>query len=296
MDLVSPPAFELREPQHRSAITLMSAHSGCYYPPDWQASSRLDTLTLRRSEDAFIDDLISFGPELCMSLLCARYARAYLDVNRDPLELDPCLFYDAPTKQQKLSDRVKAGLGVVPRVVGIGMDIYPNKIPIAEALRRIAHIHIPYHAKITELTTQSIAAHGYGVLLDWHSMPSAAVADKGRLTPDIVLGDRRGLACNPALTQLMRDAFSAQGLRVAINDPYAGGYTTERYGRPFTGVHTLQIELNRRLYMDEIRIEKSLGYSALKRSISAVLAHAKAAIPLLPLAQRSPTRLPLAAE
>jgi N-formylglutamate amidohydrolase len=296
MQLTLPPAFELSEPPHPAAIILMSAHSGCYYPPDWQASSRLDPLTLRRSEDAFIDDLISSGPDLGMTLLRAGYARAYLDVNRDPSELDPCLFYDAPTRQHKLSDRVKAGLGVVPRMVGIGMDIYPNKIPIAEALRRIAHIHMPYHAKLTDLAAQSMAAHGYAVLLDWHSMPSGAVAEKGRLAPDIVLGDRHGLACDPALTQLIRDAFRAHGLRVVVNDPYAGGYTTERYGQPFAGVHTLQIELNRQLYMDEIKIEKSLGYSSLQRVISEVLTHVSRSLPQLPLAQSNLAPLSLAAE
>ncbi len=288
--------FDVMLPNAASAVVLASAHSGRHYPSALLSRSRLDATSLRRSEDAFVDELLFLGVDLGMTLITATYARAYLDVNRDCNELDSALFFDAPFNGRKTSDRVSAGLGVVPRVVGIGMDIYADKMPLAEAQQRIAAIHAPYHAKLEQLLAASRQAHDYAVLLDWHSMPSGAVADKGRLAPDIVLGDRHGSSCSAPLTRWVRTAFEAHGLRVAVNDPYAGGYTTERYGRPKTGLHTLQIELNRGLYLDETRIEKTTAFAGLQITISAILAELAKAIPSLNLAKLRPQQLRIAAE
>ncbi len=263
--------FCLDVPVDAGPVVLSSAHSGRHYPAEWRDASRLDPVVLRRSEDAFVDELIEAGPALGMSLIAATHARAFVDVNRDPADLDPALFHDAPIGRTKISPRVQAGLGVIPRVVGIGLDIYPNKLAVAVAEHRIAQFHRPYHQALGALLAARCQLHGHAVLMDWHSMPSGAVADKGRLAPDVVLGDCRGLACAPAVIALLSAAFVARGLRVAINDPYAGGYMTEQYGHPATGIHAVQIELNRALYLDEIRIAKTAGFTPLKASISAVL-------------------------
>jgi N-formylglutamate amidohydrolase len=288
--------FRVILPDVAGAVVLASAHSGRHYPETLLSSSRLDATSLRRSEDAFVDQLLAPAASLGMTVIEATFARAYLDVNRDCRELDPALFSGTPLKGGKQSDRVLAGLGVVPRVVGIGMDIYSSKIPLEEAQQRIATIHAPYHAMLEKLLAARLAFHAYAVLIDWHSMPSGAVADKGRSAPDVVLGDRHGLSCSAQLTRRVRTAFEAHGLRVAVNEPYAGGHTTERYGRPETGLHTLQIELNRGLYLDEVRVEKTVGFAKLQLTISAILAELADAVQFMNLAQNPPYQMPLAAE
>lgn len=269
-DLVAPPvepAYDIVEgAEPRTPVVLASPHSGRFYPPDMMAASSLDAAAIRRSEDAFVDRLAQGAPRLGMTLIRARYARAYVDVNREPYELDAAMFEDEiPAFARSRTARVAAGLGAIARVVGEGQEIYARKLTFAEAKRRIEAVHRPYHRALSDLVAQARARFGVCVLMDWHSMPSAAgvAAGKGGRSADFVLGDRFGAACAPALSRALEQGLEQMGYAVIRNFPYAGGYTTEFYGRPGRGVHAVQIEINRALYLDEATLEPGPGYGAL---------------------------------
>ncbi|HUO22477.1 MAG TPA: N-formylglutamate amidohydrolase [Caulobacteraceae bacterium] len=251
-------------------LVFASPHSGRCYPPALMAQSVLDEATIRRSEDALVDRLIAGAPAFGAVCLSARYARAYVDLNREPYELDPAMFEDElpPFARARRSPRVAAGLGSIARVVGEGQEIYRGKLRFDDARRRIETIHRPYHQALTELVDQARAAHGVSILIDWHSMPSApGGTTAGRRVCDIVLGDRFGSACSPRLIRLVEGALEGMGYRVARNTPYAGGYTTEFYGRPERGSHALQVEISRSLYLDESSLQPNAGFERLKRDL-----------------------------
>ncbi len=245
-----------------TALVFASPHSGGVYPPDMVEAARLPVETLRASEDAFVDRVIAGAPALGASVILARLARAYVDLNREPWELDPSMFdEDLPDYARGRTARVAAGLGAIPRVAGEGRPIYARKLTFAEARDRIELAHRPYHDALDRQLAAARAAHGAAILIDWHSMPAAAARGvRGRGgSCDIVLGDRFGAACSPKLTGLVERELEALGYRVARNAPYAGGYTTEHYGRPAKRTHALQIEINRALYMDEETREPTEG-------------------------------------
>jgi N-formylglutamate amidohydrolase len=235
------------------------------------SAAALDALAIRRSEDALVDDLIAQAPALGAAVIAARYARAYIDVNREPFELDPAMFADElPDFARARTARVAAGLGAIARVVSEGQEIYARKLTFAEARARIERAHRPYHAALERLIGEAHAAHGYAILIDWHSMPSAAARAGRDRACDIVLGDRFGAACAGVLTKTVERELEALGYRVARNSPYAGGYTTEHYGRPARRVHALQIEINRAIYMNEATLEPTPGVEGLKRDLEAL--------------------------
>jgi N-formylglutamate amidohydrolase len=247
-------------------LVFASPHSGRLYPDDMMAAAALDALSIRRSEDAFVDDLIGAAPDLGAALITARFARAYIDLNREAFELDPNMFADElPEFARARTARVAAGLGAIARVVSEGQEIYARKLTFAEARSRIEGAHRPYHAALSGLIAEAQAAHGFAILVDWHSMPAAAAKAGGRERPsDMVLGDRFGASCAGLLPGRVERELEAMGYRVARNTPYAGGYTTEHYGRPARRVHALQIEINRGLYLDEASLAPTAGFDALK--------------------------------
>jgi N-formylglutamate amidohydrolase len=254
-----------------------SPHSGRIYPAEMMAASQLDRRAIRRSEDAYVDELIAAAPEFGHTLIAAELARAFMDVNREPWELDPAMFEDElPAFARARTARVAAGLGAIARIVCEGQEIYARKLTFAEAEARVRQVHQPYHATLTALIAEAKASHGVAVLIDWHSMPAAASTRAGE-SCDVVLGDRFGAACNAAVTGLVERELSAMGYRVARNAPYAGGYTTEHYGRPGRKVHALQIELSRALYFDETALQPTSGMPRLKadlgRLFKALAAH-----------------------
>ena len=269
-------AFELRRAAPEgalppTALVFASPHSGRFYPEDMMSAAALDALAIRRSEDALVDDLIAQAPALGAAVIAARYARAYIDVNREPFELDPAMFADElPDFARARTARVAAGLGAIARVVSEGQEIYARKLTFAEARARIERAHRPYHAALERLIGEAHAAHGYAILIDWHSMPSAAARAGRDRACDIVLGDRFGAACAGVLTKTVERELEALGYRVARNSPYAGGYTTEHYGRPARRVHALQIEINRAIYMNEATLEPTPGVEGLKRDLEAL--------------------------
>ncbi|MGE0339735.1 MAG: N-formylglutamate amidohydrolase [Xanthobacteraceae bacterium] len=267
------PAFDIEEPYTAPGpVVCNSPHSGCQYPASFLRQSRLDLEALRRSEDTFVDELFAGAPALGIPLMRAHFPRAYLDVNREPYELDPRMFDGRlPAFANTRSLRVAGGLGTVARVVGDSREIYPKRIPVAEAMMRIERFYKPYHRALRRLLTRAQEAHGFALLLDCHSMPSNASAREERPRADIVLGDRYGTSCPAEITEMVEHTLRAQGYTVLRNKPYAGGFITEHYGDPRAGLHALQIEVNRALYMDEQHYEKSAGFEALQHNLNGLV-------------------------
>ena len=272
------PAFDIRRAggdgqAPPTPLVFASPHSGRLYPDDMAPA--LDGVAIRRSEDAYVDELVGAAPDLGCVLICARLARAYIDVNREPFELDPAMFADElPDFARARSARVQAGLGAIARVVSEGQEIYDRKLTFAEARARIEGAHAPYHAALARLLGEAHAAHGMAILIDWHSMPAAAAKAGGRDGPcEMVLGDRYGGSCSPLVTGTVEKALEAMGYKVARNAPYAGGYTTEHYGRPQRRTHALQVEINRALYLDEATLSLTEGFTRLKADLETLTAH-----------------------
>ena len=280
--------FRLDRPARQTVpFVFASPHSGRCYPQSLLARSRLDATTLRRSEDAFVDELFAGTVALGAPLLAAQFPRAFLDVNRGIAELDPAMFdrvldmkVDAPTP------RVAAGLGVIPRIVRDGAEIYRGKLTAADAQARLEQFYKPYHRSLAGLMEETRARFGVAVLIDCHSMPSALSV------PDIVLGDRYGAACAPVLSNRTEAAFTRARFSVARNTPYAGGHTTVQYGRAASGFHALQIEINRALYLDEDRIAKKTCFEDVKARLMQGIEFLTA----MPLSHLGGGEMPLAAE
>ncbi|MEO8558274.1 MAG: N-formylglutamate amidohydrolase [Rhodospirillales bacterium] len=269
--------YEVLAPARQTApLVFASPHSGDIYPPDFVARSRLDMRTLRRSEDSYVDELFAAAPSLGAPLIRALFPRAYVDPNREPYELDPAMF-DGPLPDfvNRNSSRVAAGLGTVARVVANGETIYRGKLSFAEAEQRIANCYRPYHGALSELVAATQQHFGCAMLVDCHSMPSVGgpmERDSGAGRVDIVLGDCHGVSCDPRLTDLADRVLRAEGFAVQRNAPYSGGFTTQHYGRPAEGVHTLQIEINRGLYMNEFTYERAASFANVRRRLTKLIA------------------------
>jgi len=263
---VTPPASP------RQPLVFASPHSGRDYPRAFVERSRLDPHLLRRSEDAYVDELFAAVPGLGAPLIRALFPRAYLDVNREPWELDPAMFADdLPDYVNIRSPRAAAGLGTVARVVASGAEIYRGKLSFADAAQRVDTLWRPYHQALEALIAETQARFGVVLLVDCHSMPSVggpSDQDAGRRRVDFVLGTCHGTACAPAVAEAMSAALKRAGYSVALNEPYAGAYTTRHYGRPRDGRHALQIEINRALYMDEARLAKKPYFDTLARHLA----------------------------
>src|ERR1700704_253934 len=275
------PPFEILEPgEWHGPAVFNSPHSGSVYPRAFLNASRLDVATLRRSEDSFVDELVRGVVAQGYPLMRAPFPRCYVDVNREPYELDPRMFEGRlPAFANTRSMRVAGGLGTVARVVGDAQEIYDQRIPIDDALRRIEGLYKPYHRALRRLLTRVHRDFGTAVLVDCHSMPSMAGTKDDRPRADIVLGDRYGTSCVPIVAEEIEATFRDLGYAVSRNKPYAGGFITEHYGNPAAGLHSVQIEINRALYMDERRYERSAAFDRLAADIM-TLAERLDAIPL----------------
>jgi N-formylglutamate amidohydrolase len=285
--------FEIIRPDRPlMPLVFNSPHSGRNYTRGFLAASRLDERGLRRSEDFRVEELFGAAPALGAPLLLAHFPRAYLDVNREPYELDPRMFDGRlPGFANTRSMRVAGGLGTVPRVVGDGHEIYRRRLPVAEAMMRIDTVYRPYHAALRGLVHDTLKRFGEAVLIDCHSMPSASLGPETGIRPDIVLGDRYGTSCAPQVMDAAQVIFEHLGYTVARNRPYAGGFITEHYGQPATGTHALQIEINRSLYMDEGALATNAGFQRLSRDLTDFIAAFGHAVSTMALTYR-----PLAAE
>ncbi|MEL6678998.1 MAG: N-formylglutamate amidohydrolase [Pseudomonadota bacterium] len=289
MRLTQTRAYDLAQPERRTGIAVFnSPHSGARYTGAFLRESLLDAQTLRSSEDAFVDDLFAAAPEHGAPLLKAVAPRAFVDLNRAETELDPAIIAVAP--KSGTNPRLAAGLGVIPRVVSEGRAIRSGKMSMLEAQKRLDQFYHPYHRQLGRLISATLRMSGACVLYDCHSMPHDAVraqTPRSQGTPDIVLGDRFGASCASWITDAATRAFERAGFRVARNTPFAGGHITSHYGRPERQVHALQIEIDRSLYMDEKRIERSDGFLDVQARLSDVVGA---------LAALHPDALPMAAE
>jgi len=262
--------FAIQRPaSHTLPAVFASPHSGTDYTPAFKAASRLDALTLRKSEDSFVDEIFAAAPEIGAPLIKALFPRAYIDPNREPFELDAEMFSDPlPSFVNTHSPRIAAGLGTIARVVASGEEIYRGKLTFAEAADRINRLYRPYHRALQTLVEETRDALGWCLLIDCHSMPSVGGPmdqDPGMARVDFVLGDCYGASCDGTITRHVETVLGAAGYTVTRNIPYSGGYTTVHYGRPSAGIHALQIEINRSLYMDEGNFTRRPGLDDLAR-------------------------------
>jgi N-formylglutamate deformylase len=268
--------FEILAPAAWSApLVFNSPHSGRCYDAAFLKASRLSPMALRKSEDSFVDELFLDCLTHGAPMLRAHVPRSFVDLNREPYELDPRLFDgDLPGYANITSARVAGGLGTIPRIVAEGEEIYRGRLSLADGLARIERIYLPYHRTLAALVAEVTGKNGAMLLLDCHSMPSSAathVHPPVRAPIDVVLGDRFGQSCNEEITGLVERLLSDEGLTVLRNRPYAGGFITHSYGAPSRGHHALQIEINRALYLDETSLEKTVNFAELKRALSRVI-------------------------
>lgn len=253
-------------------FVLNSPHSGRHYPKRFLSMSRLDANVIRRSEDCYVDELVFHGASLGMPLLAANFPRAYLDVNREAWELDPRMFREnLPSFANTRSARVAGGLGTVPKLVGEGQNIYEGKIPLKEAIDRINYLYKPYHAKLRSLLLETRERFGFAVLIDCHSMPADIRGREPGSNPDFIIGDRFGTSASSVLNRQAIGLLRDMGYSVAHNKPYAGGFITEHYGRPAQGLHVLQLEINRGLYLDEKTYRKKRVFNQISMDIARFL-------------------------
>ncbi|MFQ5438729.1 MAG: N-formylglutamate amidohydrolase [Paracoccaceae bacterium] len=270
---MSRPPYVLMMPDRRDTATMFaSPHSGRDYPWGFIRNSQLDEQTIRSSEDAFVDLLFESAPDFGSPLLTTVIPRAYVDLNRHADELDPALIVGSKTGLN--NPRVMAGLGVIPRVVANGKAIRRGKIDMSEARRRLDGFYHPYHRVLGRLMDESRAEFGFALLFDCHSMPHDALASTSFAhdkKPEIVLGDRFGAACVSDIVDAAEAEFTAAGLRVARNLPFAGAHVAQRYGRPADGHHAIQIEIDRSVYMDEAALEPNANFEPFRRKMRSIV-------------------------
>lgn len=264
------PLFEVVRPVRQTEpFVFNSPHSGRLYTDEFLAISRLDRTSIRRSEDHFVDQLYGAVKDFGAPMLKAHFPRAWLDVNREPYELDPRMF-DAPLPAYANigSLRVAGGLGTIPRLVAENVDIYRDRLKVSEGLARIEGVYRPYHACLRRLIAQTHVQFGIAVLIDCHSMPAGLKATGTSARPDFIVGDRYGASATHELSRVAVAVLTGLGYEVARNKPYAGGFITEHYGRPARGLHALQIEINRGLYIDEKTLQPSRGFFQLQADLT----------------------------
>jgi len=276
------PAFEVLSPDViTTPLIFNSPHSGNTYPEEFIAASKLDAHRLRLSEDCFVDRIFDQIPSLGAPLLKAYFPRAYIDLNREPYELDPAMFSEIlPSFVNTRSLRVAGGLGTIARIVSDNEEIYRDLLTFDEAKARISALYYPYHAQLEKLIKSSHTRFGTSLLIDCHSMPSNRhkLLSMGRAKnsaihnrPDFVLGDRFGRTCHSHVIEFLEQKLHQQGYTVVRNKPYAGGFITQKYGVPRQNRHCIQIEINRSLYMDEDRLELHNGFKELRRNLICVM-------------------------
>lgn len=290
-DLASIKPYAVRSPRRQSmAGVFVSGHSGAAYLPEFMREVKLAMPDLRRSEDAFVDDLFADVPAAGAPLMVAHVPRVFLDPNREAFELDPQMFVEPlPSYANSASHRVLGGLGTIARVVSNGAEIYRRRLPLALAMRRIERIYKPFHTTLVALIEKTRARYGSALVIDCHSMPSIGGSidqDSGKIRADIVLGDCFGRSTVPVVVATAERTLKSLGYRVFRNAPYAGGFITQHYGRPREGLNALQIELNRALYMDENTVRPNAAFAHVRADMAKLVEALKA----IPLAELEPLK------
>lgn len=214
-----------------------------------------------------MDELVERATEAGAAVIMAEFPRSYIDANRGENDIDPALLVDTWDKPLELTPRTSLGLGLVRRLCMTGIPVYAGPLPASEVKRRIETYYHPYHAALENAVQQRLRLFGISTLLNCHSMPSRSHEEGNAPRPDFILGDRNGTSCDPSLTRKVGDILHEMGYSVAFNAPYKGMEIVRRHGQPETGRHALQIEINRRLYMDERKLEKNEGFATLQKNL-----------------------------
>jgi len=262
--------INIEQPGHQSVpLVISSPHSGLDYPADFVKNSALSKQRLRSSEDCFVDEIFRHAPSVGAPLLKALFPRVFVDVNRGPFELDPTMFASSlPNYVTTKNQRIFAGLGTVAKVVSNGEEVYKSKLDFGEVKKRIETCYNPYHIELRRLIDITRDSFGFCILIDCHSMPSNAAKSAipksfGKKGTDIILGDCHGSSCHPSIMNAALENLTQAGFSVKRNNPYAGGFITQHYGKPYESVHAIQIEINRSLYMDEKELKRLDGIEVL---------------------------------
>jgi len=272
---VNTPPCLVHAPAGADAVPLVldSPHSGEAYPDDFDhAPPRAE---VRRAEDTHVARLYASAPRHGATLVEATFPRAYIDANRSLADIDGELVAGAWPGPVATSRKTAQGIGLVWRVARNGAPMYARKLGVDEVQRRIERCYLPYHAALEGALDAAHRAFGAVWHVDCHSMPAVGDAnadDPGRARADFVLGDRDGTTCGSEFTRAVADILRGMGYDVAINDPYKGVEIVRRHGRPAERRHSLQIEVNRRLYMDEHTLEPNPGYATLERDLERLVA------------------------
>lgn len=268
------PVFTLIEPRRGHApLVLDSPHSGIEYPDDFGAA--VPHAQLRQAEDGFVDELYASGPDRGATLLAARFPRSYIDANRSLLDIDAELL-DSPWPGPAVpGPKTRKGIGLIWRVLDTGEPIYARKLTVEEVKRRIVLYHQPYQRAVKDALDRVHAHFGAVWHLNLHSMPSVSslISEEGpgKARADFVLGDRDGSTCEPEFTAAVAELLRGMGYEVKINDPYKGVELVRAFSDPKAGRHSLQVEVNRRIYMDERTREKGSGFEALRANLDRLL-------------------------
>ena len=261
-------------------LVLDSPHSGREFPDDFGAA--VTEAELREGEDSFVDELYAGAAELGAPLLAALWPRTYLDPNRNAGDVDLDLIEGKWPGEYRPSGKAKIGKALIWRTLEDGRPIYPGKLLADAVLKRIDRFHSPYHQKIQDLLNQTHARFGKVYHINCHSMRSVSGKQssdgEGNARADFVLGDRDGTSCDPAFTERVRQILAGMGYDVKVNDPYKGVELVRAYSDPARGRHSLQIEINKRLYMDENTLKKTAGFGVLQRNLSSLLREIKSTL------------------
>jgi N-formylglutamate deformylase len=269
---------ELRGPASAAIpLVLDSPHSGHAFPDDFGAV--VSETELREGEDCYVDELYAGAPELGAPLLAALWPRTYLDPNRHAGDMDLDLLEGAWPGEYRPSGKAKIGKALIWRTLEDGRPIYARRLSVDKVQQRIQRYHAPYHLAIQELIQKSVDRFGKSFHINCHSMRSVAGKQseegEGSARADFVLGDRDGTSCEPAFTEFVRGALAGMGYKVKVNDPYKGVELVRAYADPAAGRHSLQIEINKRLYMDEATLAKTPGFALLQKNLSTLLGELK---------------------
>jgi len=264
-----PGVLELLPPQAEPApVVLDSPHSGAQYPQDF--GHCMSQQGLRRLEDAFVDELFEHAPRHGASLLRALFPRSYIDPNRAPDDLDVAMLQEDWPHPANPGPKSESGIGLICRFAAEG-PVYDRKLAVHEVRRRLDSYYWPYHHALERVLEHTWQCFGTVLHVNCHSMKSTSTASmpegRGVSRPDFVLGDRDGTTCDPALTARVRGVLVEAGYRVAVNRPYKGMELVRRYSEPTAGRHSLQVEINRSLYMDEDRVRKADGFERLQHTL-----------------------------
>jgi N-formylglutamate amidohydrolase len=255
-------------------LIFSSPHSGRIYSDNFSKMTNLNLCNLRQSEDAYVDEIFASSVLYGAPLLRALFPRAYVDVNREPWELDPKMFFEPlPSYVKKKSPYISAGLGTVPKIVGSGQKIYLRKLSFLEVHKRILNHYFPYHNALKNLIKNTLSIHGTCLIIDCHSMPSENRVRRSseKFLPDIIIGDNHGTTCSSSVVELTAKTLEVLGYSVGRNHPYAGGFITKNYSNVQKGIHVMQIEIKRSLYMNEKTVERSPKLSFLVKKFQSLI-------------------------